>query len=205
MTYNSPCDWYFNLPMVLLGLRTAIKSDYELSPIEMVLGSPVRLPGEFFTPLPSNEAWNAHHVLKRIPNFMKNLKAPQTRSPLTCKSYVPKDLTNCSHVWLRIRRVKRPLQPPYIGPYLVLSRHPKYLTIFRDGKSVNVSIDNVKPALDYDQYDDHRQTSFTSNLADISAYSTGQSVGTATPPSSPCHDTKRKRKLPRRSDDYELY
>ena len=115
------------------------------------------------------------------------------------------NLTNCSHVWLRIRRVKRPLQPPYIGPYLVLSRHPKYLTIFRDCKSVNVSIDNVKPALDYDQYDDHRQTSFTSNLADISAYSTGQSVGTVTPPSSPCHDTKRKRKLPRRFDDFELY
>ena len=39
--------WMANLPVVMLGLRTAWKRDLETSPAELVYGEPLRLPGEF--------------------------------------------------------------------------------------------------------------------------------------------------------------
>ena len=41
---------------------------------------------------------------------------------------------------------RRPLTPPYIGPFLVLERAPKTFVISKSGKEVTVSIDRVKPA-----------------------------------------------------------
>ena len=41
--------WYFNLPIVLLVLRTTMKEDFPLSPAELVYGQDLRLPGEFKT------------------------------------------------------------------------------------------------------------------------------------------------------------
>ena len=42
-----PDMWYFNLPIVLLVLRTTMKEDFPLSPAEY--GQDLRLPGEFKT------------------------------------------------------------------------------------------------------------------------------------------------------------
>ena len=44
-----PDMWYFNLPIVLLVLRTAMKEDFPLSPAELVYGKDLRLPREFKT------------------------------------------------------------------------------------------------------------------------------------------------------------
>jgi hypothetical protein len=42
--------------------------------------------------------------------------------------------------------VKTPLQQPYDGPFKVVERHEKHITILRSGKKVVVSIDRLKPA-----------------------------------------------------------
>ena len=38
------------------------------------------------------------------------------------KQRVPRDLQECSHVWLRVDRTWRPLEAPYSGPFPVLER-----------------------------------------------------------------------------------
>jgi len=44
--------WAEALPLVLLGIRSAWKEDLKASSSELVYGSPLRLPGDFFTPSP---------------------------------------------------------------------------------------------------------------------------------------------------------
>jgi transposase InsO family protein len=48
-TYPSPERWTESLPMVLLGIRTALKEDLHCTAAELVYGTTLRLPGEFFT------------------------------------------------------------------------------------------------------------------------------------------------------------
>ncbi|CAM1323272.1 Uncharacterised protein r2_g3179 [Pycnogonum litorale] len=45
--YNDPTRWSEHLPIVLLGLRNAVKEDLQASPAELVYGTTLRLPGEF--------------------------------------------------------------------------------------------------------------------------------------------------------------
>ena len=50
-TYPTPEHWTASLPMVLLGIRTALKEDLCCTAAELVYGTTLRLPGEFFTHL----------------------------------------------------------------------------------------------------------------------------------------------------------
>ena len=49
MCHNNP-NWVKQLPTVMLGLRTAVKSDTGASPAEFIFGTTLRIPGEFFIP-----------------------------------------------------------------------------------------------------------------------------------------------------------
>ncbi|BHF64649.1 hypothetical protein SprV_0200765500 [Sparganum proliferum] len=59
-------------------------------------------------------------------------------------SYLEEDLATCSHVYLRCDRVHRPLEPPYDGPFRVLSRGTKTFRIQRDNREEVVSVDRFK-------------------------------------------------------------
>jgi len=49
-------EWVDVLPTVLLGLRTSIKDDINASAAELLYGTTLRLPGEFFIDVePTNE------------------------------------------------------------------------------------------------------------------------------------------------------
>jgi hypothetical protein len=56
------------------------------------------------------------------------------------------DLENCTHVFLHQDTTCRTLEPPYSGPYQVLSRREKTMQLLVRGRPVTVSIDRVKPA-----------------------------------------------------------
>ncbi|GBN77053.1 Retrovirus-related Pol polyprotein from transposon 412 [Araneus ventricosus] len=58
----------------------------------------------------------------------------------------PKDLHTCTHVFIRIDRVRKSLEPPYDGPFPVVKRHDKYFTVTIKGKDITISIDRLKPA-----------------------------------------------------------
>ena len=78
----------------------------------------------------------------------QSLSEGRLHSSKKCLSFIPKELKNCSHVWVRVDRIRKPLEAPYSGPYKVLQLHDKTVTIeTTPGNSQVVSIERVKPAL----------------------------------------------------------
>ena len=62
-------------------------------------------------------------------------------------SRVDRRLWDASHVFLRVDAVRRPLVPPYEGPFPVLERSEKTFIILKRDKPVTVTIDRLKPAV----------------------------------------------------------
>ena len=50
-------------------------------------------------------------------------------------------------MFVRIDAVRRPLSPPYEGPFKVLEKKEKTFIIDKSGKNYTVSVDRLKPAL----------------------------------------------------------
>jgi hypothetical protein len=82
---------------------------------------------------------------------------PATRHS-NASTFIHKDLTNCTHVFLRQDSIRRALEPPYSGPYQVLSQKNKTLKLLVHGKSIIVSADRVKPAYIFNEDDCGRTT-----------------------------------------------
>lgn len=144
---HTDANWTETLPWVLLGIRSAWKDDLQASTAELVYGEPLRLPGQFLTTSP-DESVDPTNIVSRLRSHMRKL-TPQPTSWHTSSRrtfYVPKDLNTATHVFLRQGPVKRPLQPPYQGPYKVLQRSEKTFDIDVNGKTQRVTIDRLKPA-----------------------------------------------------------
>nr|VZI47051.1 unnamed protein product [Spirometra erinaceieuropaei] len=120
--------------------------DLDCSAAELVFGSTVRLPGEMISPTPQGAVEDPTNLLHRIRQFMRTLSPVPPRSSAS-PSYLEKDLATCSHVYLRCGQVRRPLEPPYDGPFRVLSRGPKTFRIQRDNREEVVSVDRLKAAV----------------------------------------------------------
>ncbi|BHF72217.1 hypothetical protein SprV_0401528100 [Sparganum proliferum] len=75
---------------------------------------------------------------------MRNLGAKSPRAS-QANFFITPDLDTCDFFWVRHDAVRRPLRPPYDGPYRVLRRSDKDVVIDRNGKTDTVSIDRVKP------------------------------------------------------------
>ncbi|KYM94574.1 hypothetical protein ALC62_14791, partial [Cyphomyrmex costatus] len=118
--------WIDILPTVLLGLRTCFKEDLKSSPAEMLYGSTLRIPGEFFKeedPPADPEIFIEKHRVA-----MRNIKSRPTSAHHTTKiPFYHKNLFECTHVWVRDDSVCRSLQPSYFGPFRVVNRINDYL------------------------------------------------------------------------------
>ena len=115
--------WAEALPLVLLGIGSASK-DFKASSAELVYGSPLQLPGEFFAPCPDITDFVSRlrvHIGKLRPMPASRHAAPST--------FIFKDLATASQVFLRHGAVREALQAPYVGPYRVLHRGDKTYTI----------------------------------------------------------------------------
>ncbi|XP_076660085.1 uncharacterized protein LOC143363375 [Halictus rubicundus] len=136
-------NWVDILPIALLGIRTAHKEDLKTSSAEMVYGSGIRLPGEFF--VTGREDSQSDFVSRLRQRFRKLKPSPATHHG-TRKTFVFKELSTSPYIFLRHDAVKSPLQPPYDGPFRVVKRGDKTFVIDIKGKEVRVSIDRLKPA-----------------------------------------------------------
>ncbi|GFT91809.1 transposon Ty3-I Gag-Pol polyprotein [Nephila pilipes] len=137
-------QWTTVLPTILMGFRATWKEDLQATTAEMIYGAPIRLPGEFLCP--SKPSADPVTFVGRLRETMQCLSPPTTQHHGHHTIFVSKDLATCSHVFLRTDSLKKGLQPPYEGPYKVVSRTEKVFRILRHGKEVSVNIDRLKSA-----------------------------------------------------------
>ena len=142
---ESTQHWIENLPLVLLGIRTALKTDLQCFAAELVYGRTLRLPGEFFHQ-DTSAVVDSSTFLTTLKNTMRNLRAVPPQETSQPYTYVHKDLSTCTHVFIRTDAVRKPLQPPYEGPFKVLKRDTKYFTVELNGRTDNIALDRLKPA-----------------------------------------------------------
>ena len=136
-------SWMDHLPFVLLGLRTSVREDSHCAPADLLYGSHLRLPGDLLEPSapppsPSDFAANLRSVLRAAAPMPVRYHGPTP-------SRLDPSLAAAPAVFLRVDAVKRPLVPPYDGPFRVLRRGDKTYDIEKNGKLVTVSIDRLKP------------------------------------------------------------
>ncbi|BHF73335.1 hypothetical protein SprV_0401641600 [Sparganum proliferum] len=143
---EDPENWSDNVPVALLGIRAALKSDLDCSAAELVFGTTLRLPGEMVTLTSRGAEETPENFVHRLRHFMRSLSPVPPRAPST-EPYVEKGLANCTHVFVRCDRVRKPLESPYEGPFRVLARNSKTFRILRGDKEDVVSIDRVKAAV----------------------------------------------------------
>ena len=141
--HDNPNLWHEYLPLTLLGIRTTMKEDLSCSPAELVYGTTLRLPGQFVASKRIDA--DPSDYVSRLRQHMASNTATPARSQQH-GSYVPRELWKCSHVFVRVDSVRKPLQQPYKGPYAVLKRNEKFFTIDLGGKRDQVSIDRLKVA-----------------------------------------------------------
>ena len=139
-------DWIHALPMVLLGLRTRLRTDIGVSPAEYLYGTTLRIPGAFY--LDDNKEPDNSVFLRDLKRFMTEVQPARVDHKSKRKMFVFKDMANCTHVFLQTNPNRPPLHRPYSGPHKILTRaaNNKTLTIEVNGKRKTVSIELVKPA-----------------------------------------------------------
>ena len=142
-----PGRWVDSLPLVLLGICTAFKDDIQCMVAELVYGTTLRLPGEFFNST-QNEQTSMDQALyvTQLKSTMCRLQAVPSRQPQHRRTHISNDLTTCSHVFVRHDALRKPLQSPYDGPYRVLKHSTNHYTIDRNRHPTIVSLDWLKAA-----------------------------------------------------------
>ena len=144
---ESDPNWYDALPMVLLGMRAAVKGDLNCSAAEMVYGEQLRLPGEFFSTDVENGTSDPDFVVD-LRHRIRQLRPvpPVWHGEESRRSFVPQELSTATHVFVRVDAHRTPLQAPYKGPYRVLERRSKYFKLDLGSREDVVSVDRLKPA-----------------------------------------------------------
>ncbi|VDO80485.1 unnamed protein product [Schistosoma curassoni] len=88
---------------------------------------------------------DSSRFVSRLLQMMQNIKAIRPREHNN-RVHLDKHLEPCKFVFVRVDAVKKPLTPPYKGPYKVIKRTHKYFIINKNGNNETISIDRIKPA-----------------------------------------------------------
>ncbi len=100
-TQPDPTTWTEALPLVLLGIHTALKTDLQGSTAELVYGTTLRLPGEFFDSQSSTALADPTDYVTRLKLVMFKLKAKPVRKQSARKAHVHDELSSSTHVYIR--------------------------------------------------------------------------------------------------------
>ena len=148
---DHPENWYWQLPTVMLSLRTTLKPDLGTTPAEMVFGEQLTVPGTLLPNAPSSE----QQLPQQQRDTLANLRLEVARlQPIPTSTHrrpnirLPDELQTCTHVFIRKGGVQPCLSSPYQGPYRVLSRQPHFFKVSIPGRGAeSVAISRLKPAV----------------------------------------------------------
>lgn len=144
-------NWVRNLPTVLLGLRASPRDQSGISCAELTFGRTLKLPGEFYQQ--SRGVSDSTTFVRQLRDSLGKIRPVPFLHKSKRNMFVHKDLHDCKKVFVRIDRVRQPLEAPYDGPFTVIKRFPKYFLLDMGAKTDEVSIDRLKPAYELSEED----------------------------------------------------
>ena len=150
------------------------------------------MPGEFI--LPEDFSPNPQIFLEEFREHMQKIKPVPVGQKYKKRAFVHKDLSTCTHVFLRVGVARKSLERPYSGPYKVINRtSDRVYEIDVNGTTRQVSVENIKPA--YFLRDDLSYTRPTPNYSDTATNTGPFTSKTATDPVPSIKTYTKKKKV----------
>ena len=141
-------DWLIALPTVMMALRS-LPNEQGISPFSAVTGAAVLMPHQYFTNTCDFNK-NSYRIVQKLSQCMSDLDFAVLSKGIhnTVKKACNKlKLKEGDFVFVRVDRVRRPLEAPYQGPFEVIDSHDKVVKIrLLNGKSTVISLDRIKLA-----------------------------------------------------------
>jgi cleavage and polyadenylation specificity factor subunit 1 len=163
-TQADPHYWLEKLPLILLSMRSAVKEDLNYSTAELMFGVNLRLPCDLLVKNHNPALTDITEYNQRLRTFMNDVGPAQSRPTHSSAGYLDSKLKTATHVFVRVDRVRRPLEAPYEGPFEVVLRSANYFTIRRRGKTDNVHVSRLKAAHGIDDIFPARHSTVTLQL-----------------------------------------
>ena len=140
-------QWLQALPVVLLSIRATV-NDSGFAPFTAVTGGLMLHPRVVVNPQPADrDTSDAVRALAERMSEVDFVTLSAGSDHSVSRPYLPQDLQTCTHVWLRVDRVRRPLEAPYVGPLRVLERTGRWFRLeLPSGRTDTVSVARLKPA-----------------------------------------------------------
>ena len=138
-------NWLLNLPIALLAMRITPSETTQHAPFTLVTGSLINTPANALTRNTIQSPTFVQNLAERLETF--HFSPPQWHMKLDKQAiHIPQDLCTTSKVWVRVDRVKRPLEAPYTGPFEVLERNEKFFTVkYPSGRTDTIAVHRLKP------------------------------------------------------------
>lgn len=145
---NTDPSWTAKLSLILLSFRSTVKEDLKTSSAELVYGTRLRLPADITSDdLPSASSDPLEFAAQLKARLDGQQPSSTRKAPsVATKSHIPKDLSTSKHVFVRVDASRKPLDPPYTGPYEVLKRNVHTYTIRTPHGLEDINIQRLKPA-----------------------------------------------------------
>ena len=138
-------EWLRSLPVVLLGIR-AMPTESGFSSFTAVTGTQLLFPRCAIEKVPVGKRYIRELAKHMSDIYFVSLSRGHHHSRAS-PMYIPTDLTTCTHVWVRVDRVRHSLEAPYRGPLRVVRRGAKVFVLeLPSGALDTVSVDRLKPA-----------------------------------------------------------
>ena len=125
-----------------LASYTTLTDDLQHFSAEVVYGITLLLLGERLASQPALTPYWVQNFATSLKESLASLRPVQPRTS-SATIFASQDLDSCSHIFLRVESVKRPLQQSYQGPFKVLRRTRKMSTLDVSGASQTVGVDRV--------------------------------------------------------------
>ena len=142
--------WYWRLPSALLSIRTTLKPDLGSSPADLVYGEGLAVPGDLHGDFPGDppellrQRQSAQANLRMEVARMQPVPTSAHRKPLV---YIPPELADATHVFVRRGGIHPSFATPFEGPYRIVERSDAgYRILLPGGRQDVVALSRLKPA-----------------------------------------------------------